>query len=57
MIIAKKKDKTVFYDSYIHCKVYRQIQDRPKINAGDIVQHRKNIRTVQHPGKDADVIG
>jgi len=56
MIIAKKQDKTVFYDSYIHCKVYRQIQDRPKINAGDIVQHRKNIRTVQHPGKDADVI-
>ena len=30
--------------------------NRPKINAGDIVQHRRNIRTVQHPGKDADVI-
>ena len=39
-----------------HRKVYRQIQDRPKINAGDIVQHRRNIRTVQHPGKDADVV-
>ena len=30
--------------------------NRPKINAGDIVQHRRNIRTVQHSGKDADVI-
>lgn len=41
-----------------HRKVYRQIQDCPKINAGDIVQHRRNIRTVQHPdpGKDADVV-
>ena len=30
--------------------------NRAKINAGDIVQHRRNIRAIQHPGKDADVI-
>lgn len=30
--------------------------NRPKINAGDIVQHRRNIRAIQHSGKDADVV-
>ena len=30
--------------------------NRPKINAGDIVQHRRNIRTIQDARKDADVV-
>ena len=30
--------------------------NRPKINTGNIVQHRRNIRAIQHSGKDADVV-
>lgn len=30
--------------------------NRAKINAGDIVQHRRNIRAIQHSGKDADIV-
>lgn len=30
--------------------------NRPKINAADIIQHRRNIRTIQHVGKDANIV-
>ena len=30
--------------------------NRPKINTGNIVQHRRNIRAIQHSGKDADIV-
>ena len=83
MIIVKKQDKTVFYDSYIHCppppleihfalvpiiviKEFLPMSlqflrsdsfiNRPKIYARNVVQHRRDIRAIQHPCKNADII-